>query len=193
MWGLMPPPHPGSDRATPTVRSAQDLRTFVEGRCIWGLAPPPCPHVNAGRLIPNNALACVEMRVFILWGCSPHAPRQHGMLHPKLRLTAQEKSNRKRKRSNAFSSATPVFLFKIASALREAHNGSGPATAGVWGRHQPPHPKISALFSKRNRFCFIKQFPLDFMPARASFGIKRPAFTGGCGGGVSSRKGRHSL
>ena len=71
-------------------------------------------------------------------------PRQHGMLHPKLRLAAQEKSNRKRKRSNAFSSATPVFLFIIALALREAHSGSGPATAGAWGRHQPPHRKISA-------------------------------------------------
>ena len=68
-------------------------------------------------------------------------PRQHGMLHPKLRLAAQEKSNKKRKRSNAFSSVTPVFLFVIALALREAHNGSGPATAGAWGRHQPPHPK----------------------------------------------------
>ena len=66
------------------------------------------------------------------------------------------KSNRKRKRSNAFSSATPVFLFKIASALRGAHRGSGPATAGVWGRHQPPHPNTSAPISKRNRCCFIK-------------------------------------
>ena len=39
----------------------------------------------------------------------------------------------------------------------------------------PPHPKISALFSKRNRFCFINQFPPGFMPARVEFGIKRPA------------------
>ena len=29
VWGLMPPPHPGSGRATPSVRSAQDLRTFL--------------------------------------------------------------------------------------------------------------------------------------------------------------------
>ncbi len=75
-------------------------------------------------------------------------PRQHRMLHPKLRLTAQKKSNRKRKRSNAFSSVTPVFLFVIAPALRGAHNGSGPATARAWGRHQPPHESILTLFSK---------------------------------------------
>ena len=50
------------------------------------------------------------------------------------------RSNRKRKHSNAFSSATPVFRFKIVSALRGAHNGSGPATAGVWGRRKPPYP-----------------------------------------------------
>ena len=85
-------------------------------------------------------------------------PRQHGMLHPKLRLTAQEKSNRKRKRSNAFSSATPVFLFKIASALREAHNGSGPATAGAWGRHQPPHRKNLCAGSPNFPSCFSAFF-----------------------------------
>ena len=55
-------------------------------------------------------------------------------------------------------------------------------------KQKPPHPKIFALFSKRNRLCFIKQLPLGFMPARASFGIKRPAFTWGCGGGVSPRR-----
>ena len=93
------------------------------------------------------------------------------------------KSNRKRKRSNAFSSATPVFLFVIASALREAHDGSGPATAGAWGRHQPPHESILTLLSKI--------ISIGFMPTRASFGIKRPAFTWGCGGGVSPRKWRH--
>ena len=60
------------------------------------------------------------------------------------------KSNRKRKHSNAFSSATPVFLFVIALALREAHNGSGPATAGAWGRHQPPHESILTLLSKNH-------------------------------------------
>ena len=60
------------------------------------------------------------------------------------------KSNRKRKHSNAFSSATPVFLFIIALALREAHNGSAPATAGAWGRHQPPHESILTLLSKNN-------------------------------------------
>ena len=121
---------------------------------------------------------------------------------------------------------------ECAQVLRGAHGGSGPATAGVWGRHQPPHSKTSALFSKiisagfmparaslgmqhpmlpgawgeqphkaktpyesilasfskRNRLCFIKQFPLDFMPVRAEFGIKRPAFTWGCGDGVSPRR-----
>ena len=64
-------------------------------------------------------------------------PRQHGMLHPKLCLTAQEKSSRKRKRNNAFSSATPVFLFVIASALREAHDGSGLPLPGRGGGISP--------------------------------------------------------
>ena len=90
-----------------------------------------------------------------MWGfyfvglLAPH-PRQHGMLHPKLRLAAQEKAIEKENTSNAFSSATPVFLFIIALALREAHNGSGPATAGAWGRHQPPHESILTLLSKNN-------------------------------------------
>ena len=60
-------------------------------------------------------------------------PRQHGMLHPKLRLTAQKKSNEKK----IFCS---VFSQKICAS---------------------------------------------FMPERASFGIKRPAFTRGHGGGAS--------
>ena len=87
---------------------------------------------------------------FCFVGLLAPRPRQHRMLHPKLRLTAQEKSNRKRKHSNAFSSATPVFLFKIVSALREAHSGSGPATAGAWGRHQPLHESILTLLSKNH-------------------------------------------
>ena len=85
---------------------------------------------------------------FCFVGLLAPRPRQHGMLHPKLRLTAQEKSNRKRKHSNAFSSATPVFRIRIVSALREAHSGSGPATAGAWGRHQPPHESTLTLLSK---------------------------------------------
>ena len=60
-------------------------------------------------------------------------PRQHGMLHPKLRLTAQEKSNRKEN----------ILL---------------------------------RLFTKNMR---------KFYARRASFGIKRSAFTWGYGGGAS--------
>ena len=100
----MPPPRPGSGRATPIVRFAQDLRTSVEGRCIWGLTPPHAPRVNAGRLIPNNARPGIKQvqktlknsveclgswrRGFWMWGLcfvgllAPR-PRQHGMLHPK--------------------------------------------------------------------------------------------------------------
>ena len=111
---------------------------------------------------------------------APH-PRQHGMLHPKLRLTAQEKSNRKRKRNNAFSSVTPVFLFVIASALRGAHRGSGPATAGVWGRHQPPHPKTSAPFSKRNRGCFIRNLRRILCPKGRNLGLNALRLRGGMG------------
>ena len=46
-------------------------------------------------------------------------PGNMGCCIPNCALRRRKKSNRKRKRSNAFSSATPVFLFKIASALRE--------------------------------------------------------------------------
>ena len=91
------------------------------------------------------------------------------------------------------------IFFSIAFFLRrEAQFGmQHPMLPGVWGE-QPhklefPHESIRASFSKRNRLCFIKQSPLDFMPVRASFGIKRPAFTWGCGGGVSSRRWRHFL
>ena len=64
-----------------------------------------------------------------------------------------------------------------------------PMLPGVWGeqphKSNPPHESILTPFSKRNRLCFIKQFPLDFMPARAEFGIKRPVFTWGHGGDAS--------
>ena len=105
-------------------------------------------------------------------------PRQHGMLHPKLRLTAQEKAiekenillhlftkicasfmpegqnlelNALRLRGGMGATRAPIFshrLCKCAQVLRGAHGGSGPATAGAWGRHQPPHESILTLFSK---------------------------------------------
>ena len=126
----MPPPHPGSGRATPIVRFAQDLRTFVEGRCIWGLASPPCPRVNAGRLIPNCALTGIKKvqktlknsleylgnwrRGFWMWGfcfvelLAPRPPATWDVAS-QIAPHGAGKSNRKRKHSNAFSSATPVF------------------------------------------------------------------------------------
>ena len=121
------------------------------GACVAPMPPRKRRAFNPKGCPCARRNACVYFA-----GLLAPRPRQHGMLHPKLRLTAQEKSNRKRKRNNAFSSVTPVFLFVIASALREAHDGSGPATAGVWGRHQPPHSKIFTPSSKKNRLCFIK-------------------------------------
>ena len=69
-------------------------RLYNECRPLRGLTPPPHPHVNAERLIPNNALAGIKsngncfmkqsrLRLendarmlscggFALWGCSPH-------------------------------------------------------------------------------------------------------------------------
>ena len=41
--------------------------------------------------------------------------------------------------------------------------------------------------------CFLKSSPLDLMPERAQFGIKRPAFTRGHGGGVSPHIQPHTL
>ena len=167
MWGLMPPPRPGSGRATPIVRSAQDLRTFVEGRCIWGLASLPCPHVNAGRLIPNSALTGIkkvqktlkkQLRIFgklaqRFWGVGGGVgllaprPRQHGMLHPKLRLTAQEKSNRKRKHSNAFSSATPIFPLQNCISIARSAQWEWPCHCrGVGAASAPTSKNLCAVF-----------------------------------------------
>ena len=128
------------------------------GGCIWGLASPPCPHVNAGRLIPNCALTGIKLAHIFC-----------------------EKAEQ-----NIF------FSLLFSCAVRRNWGCNIPCCRGAWGeqphKSKPPHSKISALFSKRNRFCFIKQFPPGFMPIRASFGIKRPAFTWGCGGGASPRK-----
>ena len=144
-----------------------------------GLTPPPCPRVNAGRLIPNEALRR-RNAVCLFCGAARPTPPATWDVASQIAPCGAGKSNRKRKRNNAFSSVMPVFLFIIASALREAHDGSGPTTAGAWGRHQPPHESIRRLLSKI--------ISTEFMPGRASFGIKRPAFTWGCGGGVSPRK-----
>ena len=80
-----------------------------------------------------------------------------------------------------------VFFFYCFFLRRKAQFGmQHPMLPGAWGEQphkiNPSHPKTSASFSKSNRLCFIKQSLLDFMPARASFGIKRPAFTWGHGG-----------
>ena len=75
----------------------------------------------------------------------------------------------------------PTTLYECAQVLREAHDGSGPATAGVWGRHQPPHESILAPFSKCNRLCFIKSYPPGFMPERASLGMQHPVLPGAWG------------
>ena len=104
---------------------------------------------------------------------------------------------------------------ECAQVLRGAHGGSGPATAGVWGRHQPPHSKTSALFSKIISAGFMParashgmQHPMlpggvgraapqnkhtHFYARKAQFGIKRPAFTRGHGGGVSPHIQPHTL
>ena len=112
-----------------------------------GLTPPPCPRVNAGRLIPNEALRR-RNAVCLFCGAARPTPPATWDVASQIAPCGAGKSNRKRKRNNAFSSVMPVFLFIIASALREAHDGSGPATAGAWGRHQPPHESTLTLLSK---------------------------------------------
>ena len=79
-----------------------------------------------------------DTEIFWMWefcfvGLLAPRPRQHRMLHPKLRLTAQEKSNEKK-----------IFC---------------------------------SAFSQKNM--------RKFYARRAEFGIKRPAFTRGYGGGAS--------
>ena len=87
-----------------------------------------------------------------------------------------------------FLKSSPQDLMPARASFGMQH----PMLPRAWGE-QPrktnfQNESIRASFSKRNRLCFIKQYPLDFMPVRASFGIKRPAFTWGSGGGVSPRR-----
>ena len=110
-------------------------------------AARPTPPGNMGCCIPNDALLGIKAShirkdsSYMGARVAPMPPRKRRAFNHKRYPHGAGKSNKKRKHSNAFSSATPVFLFKIVSALREAHSGSGPATAGAWGRHQPPHRK----------------------------------------------------
>ncbi len=159
-------------------------------------------------------------------------PRQHGMLHSKLRLTAQEKAIEKENTATHFQaqhlfSASKLYQHcakrTMGVALPLPGRGGGisphmkallhcflksspqdlmplrvsfgmqhPMLPRAWGEQphkaKTPYESILASFSKRNRLCFIKQLPLGFMPVRASFGIKRPAFTWGSGGGASPRR-----
>ena len=89
---------------------------------------------------------------------------------------------------HCFLKSSPQDLMPARASLGMQH----PMLPGAWGEQphkaKTPYESILASFSKRNRLCFIKQFPLDFMPVRAEFGIKRPAFTWGCGDGVSPRR-----
>ena len=120
-------------------------------------------------------------------------PRQHGMLHPKLRLTTQEKAIEKENAATLFQAQ---HLFSSSKLYRHCAKRTMRVALPLPGRGggiSPHIQKTSVSFSKRNRLCFIKQSLLGFMPVRASFGIKRPAFTWGCGSDVSPRRWRYFL
>ena len=103
------------------------LRTHLRG-----LTPPPHPYVNAGRLIPKDALAGIksngdcfmkqsrlrlengtevfECRGFDLWGCSPHAPGNMGCCIPNC-------ASRRRKKATKRKYFAPPFHKKYAQVL----------------------------------------------------------------------------
>ena len=98
---LPPPP----SQKMPPLAGAHAAQKRLSRTHLRGLAPPPHPHVNAGRLIPNDALMGIKSsgncfmkqnrfllensaeifgcEGFGLWGCSPFRPRQQWMLYPK--------------------------------------------------------------------------------------------------------------
>ena len=105
LWGCSPhaPGNIGCCIPHGALLSRKASRVCKGCSWIWGPAPPPCPRVNAGRLIPNDALSGIKKvqktlknsveclgswrRGFWMWGLwfvgllAPR-PRQHGMLHP---------------------------------------------------------------------------------------------------------------
>ena len=92
-------------------------------------------------------------------------PRQHRMLHPKLRLTAQEKSNEKKIFCSAFSQKI------CASFMPEGQNLELNALClrGGMGAAQAP------IYNDSSRMCEA------FMPARASLGMQHPMLPGAWG------------
>ena len=85
---------------------------------LRGLAPPPHPYVNAGRLIPNDALSGIKpggydfMKQsrfllensaeifgcggFDLWGCSPHARGNMGCCIPNCASRRRKKATKRK-------------------------------------------------------------------------------------------------
>ena len=82
-----------------------------------------------------------------------------------------------------------VFFFYCFFLRREAQFGmQHPMLPGAWGEQphkpKPPHPKTSAPVFQTFQAVFQRFLHL-FYARKAQFGIKRPAFTRGHGGGVS--------
>ena len=59
--------------------------------------------MKQSRFLLENSAEIFECGGFCFVGLLAPRPRQHGMLHPKLRLAAQEKSNEKKIFCSAFS------------------------------------------------------------------------------------------
>ena len=113
-----------------------------------------------------------------MWGIcfvgllAPH-PRQHRMLHPKLLLAAQEKAIEKENTATHFQAQ---HLFSSSKLYRHCAERTMGVALPLPGRGGGISPHMKAFLR-----CFLKSSPQDLMPARASFGIKRPAFTWGAG------------
>ena len=133
--------------------------------------------MKQNRFLLENSAEIFGCGSFNLWGCSPHAPGNMGCCIPNCASRRRKKAIEKKIFCSAFSQKIcasfmsegqnlklnalclrggmgrrkPPYtttLCECAQVLREAHDGSGPATAGAWRRHQPPHESTLALFSK---------------------------------------------
>ena len=117
----MPPPRPGSGRATPIVR-------FAQCRCNY----------EAEKQVLRLKMRCC---VFFFIAFFLRRKAQFGMQHPML--------------------------------------------PRAWGEQphkaKTPYESILASFSKRNRLCFIKQFPSSFMPEGQNLGLNALRLRGGMG------------
>ena len=107
-------------------------------------------------------------------------PRQHGMLHPKLRLTAQEKSNRK---ENAATHFQAQHLFSASKLHRHCAKRTVGVALPLPGRGGGISPHIAKSLRRVPKLSkqFFSVFCTFSMPARHPLGLSALRLRGGAG------------